>query len=189
MRVLLLLLVATIAQADETSAEARARYQRGTHRYQLNDYQGALAEFETAYRLKADAALLFNVAQCHRQLGQFQEAAERYREFLRKAGDLDQSRRKKIEQLIEALSQEGKPSSEPLITSLIVEQPMDAPPMTTPTPPPPAPVKKPPLYTRWWLWTSVSAVVVVGVGVGLGLGLSHPTVQPTAMTDHGTHPF
>src|SRR5258708_1254320 len=74
MRVVLIVLAlssAAHAGGESAVAEARQRYQRGTRLYDLNEWQAALVEFERAYRVKADAALLFNAAQCHRQLGQY----------------------------------------------------------------------------------------------------------------------
>src|SRR5438270_108619 len=47
--------------------------------YNLGDFRGALVKFEALYKETGKAALLFNVAQCHRQLGDLQQAAVNYR--------------------------------------------------------------------------------------------------------------
>ena len=58
---------------DVESARALAR--KGASLYDLGKYPEALAAFETAYEKKPVAALLFNIAQCHRQMGHLDQAA------------------------------------------------------------------------------------------------------------------
>jgi tetratricopeptide (TPR) repeat protein len=79
----LLLLVSTAVAAPKT---AREFYQSATSHYNLSEWQAALDDFREAYRLKPDSAFLFNIAQCHRQLGQYREAANFYRAFRREGG-------------------------------------------------------------------------------------------------------
>lgn len=67
----------------DSAEEARAAYQQATAEYNLGRYGEALALFEKAFKLKQVPALLFNIAQCHRQLQQFERAATSYRSFIR----------------------------------------------------------------------------------------------------------
>ena len=78
---LLSLLVTTSALADKVAA--REAYSRGVKQYNLGEYQYALDAFTTAYNEFPDPILLFNLAQCHRQLGSKQKAITLYRSFLR----------------------------------------------------------------------------------------------------------
>lgn len=87
----LLLVMPALAQAaggGPGDAETRARqyFAEGTVAYDLGEFQKALQAYGEAYRLAPKPALLFNVAQCHRQLGQHERAAFFYRRYLFLAG-------------------------------------------------------------------------------------------------------
>jgi tetratricopeptide (TPR) repeat protein len=81
---LIALLLAAAARADSGSDEARAAYDAGSSEYDLGHYKDALLDFEKAFRLRHVPALLFNIAQCHRMLGEMKEAATVYRSFIGK---------------------------------------------------------------------------------------------------------
>lgn len=68
---------------DPGAETARSHTRRGLSFYELGRYSEALAELEAAYEAKAVPALLFNIAQCHRQLNDLDKAARLYRSFLR----------------------------------------------------------------------------------------------------------
>jgi tetratricopeptide (TPR) repeat protein len=53
--------------------------------YNAGDFQRAAAEYQAAYELFASPPLLFNLAQCQRQLGEKQKALFLYRRFLEEA--------------------------------------------------------------------------------------------------------
>src|SRR5436190_20755952 len=71
--------------ADDGAAAraARAKYGMGMKHYNVGRYREALKEFEAGYYLKPDPAFLFNLGQCHRQLGDHEDAARQYRAYLR----------------------------------------------------------------------------------------------------------
>jgi tetratricopeptide (TPR) repeat protein len=71
------------ARADDTAA-AREHYQKGTAYYDLGRYQDAIKEFEAAYEIKSDPALLYNLAQSHRLAGNPEQALHFYRTYLRR---------------------------------------------------------------------------------------------------------
>jgi tetratricopeptide (TPR) repeat protein len=82
---LLLLGAPSSAWAEEPAAveeQARARFAEGNLAYDVGDFGKALKSFSEAYRLKPLPGFLFNMAQCHRQLGQFSRAAFFYRRYL-----------------------------------------------------------------------------------------------------------
>src|SRR5919204_38140 len=70
------------AQPDSTVELARGLYEKGQRQYALGHFGEARQLFESAYQAKAAPALLFNIAQCHRKLGDLREAAALYRSFL-----------------------------------------------------------------------------------------------------------
>jgi tetratricopeptide (TPR) repeat protein len=86
MRSLLLLVVCLCgpaAAADKPSLqEARRHYQRGTTQYDLGEWARAIEEFKVAYEESRAPALLFNLAQSYRHLGDWQQAAHFYRTYL-----------------------------------------------------------------------------------------------------------
>jgi tetratricopeptide (TPR) repeat protein len=80
----LLLLCAAARAAPETGAYGRARalFQTGQQHFRLAEYGAALTDFAEAYRLVPQPALLYNIAQCHRELGHLEDALRFYRSYL-----------------------------------------------------------------------------------------------------------
>jgi tetratricopeptide (TPR) repeat protein len=79
-------LAPAVVHADDKEA-ARTAFTEGTRRFDLADYSGALEAFKRAYLAYEDPSLLFNIAQCHRRLGNRTEAIQFYRTYLRKRPD------------------------------------------------------------------------------------------------------
>jgi tetratricopeptide (TPR) repeat protein len=65
-------------------AAARAHARQGLAFYDLNHFQQAYDEYEQAYLIEQDAALLYNMGQCQRKLGNNDEALHFYRTYLRR---------------------------------------------------------------------------------------------------------
>lgn len=68
--------------STEAKSQARVKYSEGNASYEQGNFREALKSFEAAYRLAPLPGFLFNVAQCHRQLGDFAQAASAYRRYL-----------------------------------------------------------------------------------------------------------
>src|SRR5690348_7307657 len=77
-----LVLAGTSAQAAPPDSTARTAFEDGRTAYNLGRWQEAIDAFEKAYRLSKDPALLYNIAQAHRQAGHLGEAITIYRAFL-----------------------------------------------------------------------------------------------------------
>jgi tetratricopeptide (TPR) repeat protein len=88
----------------DVEEKARAKFTQGNLSYDLGEFQKALDAYSEAYRLRSLPGFLFNIAQCHRQLGNADRAAFFYRRYL-------------------AVSK-GEPSNAALVRELIAE--MDA---------------------------------------------------------------
>jgi tetratricopeptide (TPR) repeat protein len=71
--------------ADPRLDSARAHSQEGDSYYKLEKYANAIGEYEQAYLAKPDPSFLYNIAQCHRLMGQGAEAIKFYRRFLKDA--------------------------------------------------------------------------------------------------------
>jgi hypothetical protein len=66
-------------------AAAKAHTRQGAAFYDLGRYADANAEFERAYLIEQDPALLYNMGQCHRKLGKGDEAVHFFRTYLRRS--------------------------------------------------------------------------------------------------------
>ncbi len=72
-----------VASAQDSLAEARSHYQKGTSLFSSGEYKGAIAEYAAADKLAPSALLEFNIALCYDRMGDRAEALRRYRVYLR----------------------------------------------------------------------------------------------------------
>lgn len=78
--VLLALACPATGGAAETDPKEYLRLKAsGTEEYREGRYAAALAQYRAAYRVHADPKVLYNIAQCHRHLGNTEEAISFYR--------------------------------------------------------------------------------------------------------------
>jgi tetratricopeptide (TPR) repeat protein len=70
--------------AGSSTAAARAHAKQGLALYDLKRFQEAFGEFEQAYLIEQDPALLYDMAQCQRKLGNSEEALHFYKTYLRR---------------------------------------------------------------------------------------------------------
>lgn len=61
---------------------ARASFQRASEAFKIGRFEEALAAYEEAYALKPLPELLFNIGQCHYQLGHHERAVFFYQRYL-----------------------------------------------------------------------------------------------------------
>ena len=172
---LFLLSAASPAVADDSKTAARQAYRRALQHYNLAEWSPALASFTEAYRLYEEPSFLFNIAQCHRQLGHQQDAITFYRSFLRNTPDA--KNREEVQQLIsrletsvaaESAAKKAPPQEarEPVGPGAIVPAPI-APPVVEvrPTEPPPPPDRPRLRYAGY----ALLGLGVAGLAVGGGL--------------------
>jgi hypothetical protein len=133
--------------AAAEKVDARRHYEKATAAFGLGKYDEAAGEYEAAFELKPDPALLYNAAQAYRLAGRSGRALELYRNYLRLYGG-------------EALNAEDARRHIARLQAAA----------STESPPPPAPVAptetKPSAPAR----AGAGAGVRVGVGVGVDLG-------------------
>lgn len=185
-----LLLSTTIASAaggtppNANADEARARYRKGLSYYALQKYAEAANEYEAAFELEPDPALLYNAAQAHRLAGNKTRALALYQSYLRLFPG--QSNRNDVQRHIAALktaiesdakSRSNTPT-DPIgpTTNNTPPEPKPEPPKPDPQPQEPIVVVTPPAKAerrvKPWVWGIVAGgAVVLGVGLGVGLGL------------------
>jgi len=179
---LLLFIVAgvPVARAADAPNTARAHFEKGSTAYDLGQFREAAREYEIAYRLKNDPALLYNIGQAYRFAGDTAEALRAYKAYLRRSPEAP-NRREVDTQIVklQRLVDEQRTSTtspphgvatpdHPLVLEapqLVVSQPVVRPAVKTP------------IYKKWWLWTIVG-VVVVGAVVGGTVAATTPNDAP-----------
>lgn len=98
------------SQADARTAEAKARFKRGTELYRQKRYREAAAEFQAAYRARPHGVLQYNIAQCQERMGDLPGALASYHAYLREVPDAEdrQQVRKTIAALEKRLAATGR---------------------------------------------------------------------------------
>jgi tetratricopeptide (TPR) repeat protein len=180
--------------ADARKDRARELYKQAQIHHRTGDLEKAASEFKESYELYPVPETLYNLAQTHRLLKNYEKAVFFYKQYLATADakpadkKMIQDRIAEMEQLLE--QQRHALNAPPVGVEPPSAKPVQLPastPSTAPTTalerqnvavtasaPAPAPAKKP-VYKTWWLWTIVgSAAVGIGLGVGLGLSRSAP---------------
>jgi len=133
----------------EDKAKAREAYRRATNAYDFGEYATALEAFKEAYSNFEDANILFNIAQCHRQLGHNQEAIRVYRSYLRhapKSANSDEVRQI-VTRLEKTIEEENANRQQPPVGTIDangVAQKTETPPPTAATTPASAPAVEAP---------------------------------------------
>jgi tetratricopeptide (TPR) repeat protein len=176
-----------VARADEVSS-AKAHYLRATSHFAVGEFDDAARDYETAYKLHPDPALLFDAAQAHRLAGHHEKALLLYRSYVRMypTGASANSCKEQIARLTVAISADQKAKSSPPTGTTEPAPPVMEPkapePAQAETTPPPQPQPQPqphaappqpavtttareqrPIHKKWWLWTAVGGAAVAAV--------------------------
>ena len=174
--------VAAAATPRSATELAKGQAAKARQAYAAGQYEDALALFFTANRLDPRPALLFNLAQCHRQLGELVESASLYERYLAQDVKGNAAQRKLARELLAEVNGElallAKRRQEEAAERAAVETPPVAPragrldelrAASSLTPPPATPeLFSPPqvhttppsksVFTTWWFWTGVALV-------------------------------
>ena len=143
-------LLAGRAQAGNEE-EARAYLDKATAAYALNKYGAAAENFEKAFELKPDPALLYNAAQAWRLAGNKERALALYESYLRvyPANDKRATVEARIKDLKQAIERDKAVSTSPPNNTIPIggganatsPPPPSSPPPTAPPPPASQPVE------------------------------------------------
>jgi tetratricopeptide (TPR) repeat protein len=123
------------AQGDP-KVVARAHFKRAEAAFNLGKFEEALASYQAAYEAKALPGFLFNIAQCHRNLGNHERALFFYRRYL--ALDPQTPNRAVVEELI-AETERRRDAQAPGTSLTPPPAALAAPAVAPPAEPPPAP--------------------------------------------------
>jgi hypothetical protein len=131
--------------------KARDHFQTGQRLYTVSRYREALEQFKNAFLEIEDPVFLYNIAQCHRLLGENTEAVRFYRRYVEAApGAAERQRAQKwiaeLEGKAPAIAAAptppaASPAPAPLSPPLAVAPTETSPPPVSP--PPPAPMLEP----------------------------------------------
>jgi tetratricopeptide (TPR) repeat protein len=158
-----------IAHADDEKA-ARQAYLDGRRLFDLGEFKPALEAFKRAYLNYEAPAFLYNIAQCHRELGEYKEAIRFYRTYLQLSPNADD--RVAVETLIAELDERLRSSAPVRATEPPRTGPTAASEPVAQAPPAPVESKPVPLVRKWWFWTAVGGGAALVLAIGLGVGLS-----------------
>ncbi len=142
---------------DPDLVRARHLFYEGRKLFDLRRFEQALAKYEAAFEAKPIPEFLFNIGQCHRNLGNYDEAIFSFRRYLQLVPDAD--RRPQIEKLIAELRAKKKQAAEKARSARL----LGAQPEQTGHPP------SRPIYKKWWFWTGVAVVAVAAGATTLAL--------------------
>ena len=165
-RLLLLLMVCFVvavparpAHADDPATRAaRRHYERGEKLFALGKFDEALEEYQTAFDAKPLPGFLYNIGQCYRNLGDYDQAIFSFKKYLKL--EPEASNKEAVERLIEEL-EEKKAQGE---SAKFIRKKKE-------------PDK--PVYKRWWFWAGVGVAAVGGTAAifASGGGSSPPPTK------------
>jgi tetratricopeptide (TPR) repeat protein len=170
---LALSLATLLVTADAFAAKTATRDKQARKACLSGDYAKGVSILTDLYIETGDATYLYNQGRCYEQNVRYVEAAERFREYLRKAPKLTGTEQAEVEKHIadcevaiaKSRPPEPAPASQPLPPP--VPQPAPAPPppveLTQPGPAP-VPAVRPWQRTAKWIATG-AAVAFLGLGV------------------------
>lgn len=147
-RLILLLVVGfTVAGArpaladDPATRASRRHYERGEKLFALGKFDEALEEYQTAFDAKPLPGFLYNIGQCYRNLGDYEQAIFSFKKYLKL--EPEASNKEAVERLIEELEEKKAQGDSQKFIAKKKEKPK-------------------PIYKKWWFWTGVGVVAVGG---------------------------
>lgn len=133
------------AQTESEKKQAKEHFEKASRLYELQKYGEAIAEYESAYLLVEDPALLFNIGQAYRLWEKPEDAIRSYKNYLRRRPDA--ANRADVEKKIVDLEnqiEEKRAAMAPATAPAAIALPQEAPPPIAP----PANVPNSPSITK-----------------------------------------
>jgi hypothetical protein len=154
-------------------AEMKQHYEKATRAYDVQKYGEAVDEYQKAYEIGGDPAMLYNVAQSYRLNDQLQEALRFYRRYLQRSPNA--RNREDVERKIADLE---RTVEERRKAAAATPAPTPPPPVVTPVTPP----AEVPVQYEGGGGLRVAGIVVASVGVA---GLITAAVTGKMAADKG----
>jgi tetratricopeptide (TPR) repeat protein len=160
-------------QSDPATAQARVLFEDGTAAYTLGNFKKALVDYEAAYKLYPAPQFLFNIAQCHFQLQNWERAIFFFEGYLREVPDA--TNKSLVDELVTEARERDAARRDAEKRALDLERErfelerrtkereanerarlaVQSRPVETPAP----------VYKKWWFWTAVGGVAAATITV------------------------
>ena len=147
----------TLQAKDDESASQRARqyFRDGQRMFAMGRFRQALASYQKAHKLFEHPDILFNIAQCYRNIGDYESAIANFRKYLDELPEADH--RKAVLDLITKLEKEMA-NADRRRRNRVRRQPILNQKPTVSTERTHEGPSSPPIYKRWWFWAGVAAI-------------------------------
>ena len=176
----MLALASPRASLGDDPAAAKIAFSEASRRFDVGDYEEALKGFKRAYLLFEKAEFLFNIATCHRKLGQVAEAIDFYERYLDKTGDTPD--RAEVLKLVDELRTElRRPREAP--APVVAPSPLIAPAPAPPVDAPPA-ARSHGMRDAGLIAAVAGVAIALGGGIGFGLAADGKAADITAEATH-----
>jgi tetratricopeptide (TPR) repeat protein len=135
------------AQTESEKKQAKEHFEKASRLYEIQKYGDAIAEYESAYLLVEDPALLFNIGQAYRLWDKPEDAIRSYKNYLRRRPDATNRAdvEKKIVDLENQIEEKRIATTPAPILAPAVSPPTITPPIATPVTSQTPPASKPPI--------------------------------------------
>lgn len=173
--------VRAAAKSGEARAQAKAAVAQAQVDYQLGRFEAALEGYRRAYELVQLPVLLFDMGQCHRNLGNAERAKFFFEGYLRDETRMDPERRHVVEDLITesaavldrqraaaaaatakaADAAKRRPPARPRIRLEAVDDTASSGLGLRAAAPESSPSDRS-IFRRWWFWTTLGALALAG---------------------------
>lgn len=187
-----------VPQADAQRAKrykAKALVKKGNVKYRIGELEEALAHFKKALELVNNPTIVFNIAQCHRQLEKRKEAIFFYKLYLDEWANANPTDTNPLQKEVAEHVKKLKADLEREKAEQAATMPSSAGSETQPvhpiakqikqSTPKPSPSETP-IYKKWWFWT-VIGVAVAGATAGTIAGVMLQPDGVVAGTMPGEH--
>lgn len=180
--------------AREAAGLAKGAFERG-------DFAAALRSFEKAYTRKQVPGLLFNIAQCHRQLGNHEKAIAYFQRFLESGPDAAQAKATReliaTEHAKQNAAAKARDSEAEQTREIEVQRAREAAAKAEAEAalrradleaaikeggPAAAAVESKPAYTRWWFWGAIGLAAAAAATTAVVVTTA-PRPTPTTFPD------
>jgi tetratricopeptide (TPR) repeat protein len=176
-------------KVETDEQKARVLFAEGQKAYDVGEFERALTLYSDAYKLKTLPGFLFNIAQCHRQLGNFERASFFFGRFIDNSkpeapnvelarelsSDMERRQREKNETDTREAAEKARAEAEAKAKADAPIAPQLTPVEVVSLPPAPPVVEPEPVTAKAWFWVVIGgAVVAVAGGITAGVLLSQP---------------
>ncbi len=181
--------------SPQQKADMKLHYDKATRAYDVGKYQEAIEEYQKAYEIGGDAAMIYNIAQAYRLSDQLTEAIRFYRRYLQRSPnapnrEIVERRIAELEKVVDERKKAGAPLvpmapySAPLPPVTATPGPVAPPPVAPPPvvemPPPVAPMPAPANHSRAVHAVLGISLLAIGAAAGVGAILEGKTAQDKA---------